>query len=151
MALQDTIAAADAVVLLINAATITEAIGDFSRTFVPEFEPNDLPAPKGLVFPAGQNLTRADRNSDNEDNVIEVGIGRKLTGADAETTDIETQMLTVEEVIAELRKKANKRLTLAGGEVLAFRKLSVTLFVPELFRKHVALSVVRIEYRGFSA
>ena len=154
MALQDTILAADAVVLLINAAItaddIEEDIAPFTRVFVPEFEKDNLAVPKGEVFPAGMDISKADRRSDNEDSVIEIGVGRRMTGADAETTDVETQLLTVQQVKDELRKKENQFLTLDGGDQLQFRKVAITLFVPELFRKGIALSVVQVTYRGFS-
>lgn len=148
MPLQDTIAAADAVVLVINAGTYTEAVADFTRTFVPEFEADELPAATGLVYPSGLNISKATRTSDNEDSVIEIGIGRKLSVGAAEATDIETQLATVEEVKDVIR--AARQLTLASGEILGLRTIELTLFVPELLRKRLAVSVIRVEYRGFS-
>lgn len=149
MALQDTIDAADVVTASINAAiltaAITEAIADFSRVFVPQFDVDELSAPKGEVFPAGMNLARADRRGDSETSVIEIGIGRVLTN---ETTDIETQLLTVNEVKEAIRPI--QFLELTNGDTLQFTKLDLTLFVPELFKSRVCLSIIRVEYRGFS-
>jgi hypothetical protein len=148
MALQDTVDAADVVTAAINAAipTMTEStLAAFSRVFVPEFDADELSAPKGEVFPAGLNVSVADRSSDNEDSVIEIGIGRVLTN---ETTDIETHLLTVEEIKDVIRPI--QRLVLTNGNTLQFLGLEVTLFVPELFKSRVCLSIIRARYRGFS-
>lgn len=148
MAIQNTIDAADAVVALINAAGLTEGI-TFARSFIPEFDPDEMPAPKGIVFPAALELERASRADDAEDSIIEVGIGRKINN---ETTDVVLQLKTVEEVKDVLRDSANNELSgpTDPADVVYFRALSVTLFVPELLRKRVALSIVRVTYRGFS-
>lgn len=149
MTIQNTIDAADAVVVFLNAATLPESI-TFARSFVPEFDPDELanmaePA-KGLVFPSQLELTRASRAEDNEDSIIEIGIGRTL---DDETTAIAAQLLTVEAVKNEVRKSENGVLTLPGdSNVVDLLGLEVVLVVPELLRKRIALSVVRITYRG---
>lgn len=149
MTIQNTIDVADAVVVFLNAATLPESI-TFARSFVPEFDPDELanmaePA-KGLVFPSQLELTRASRAEDNEDSIIEIGIGRTL---DDETTAIAAQLLTVEAVKNEVRKSENGVLTLPGdSNVVDLLGLEVVLVVPELLRKRIALSVVRITYRG---
>ncbi len=150
MSTETTIDAADAVVSLLNAAGLSEGI-TFARTFVPEFDPDDLTSPKGSVFPASIDLGRATRNSDSEDHGIEVGVGRRLAGADAETTDIETQLATVEEVLGVLRSKPNRTISTPDDSTeLLFFSVEARLFIPELLRKRIALSVVRVVYRGFA-
>jgi len=145
-----TVDAADAVVLLVNAAGLTEGTV-FSRSFIPEYDPEDLTAPKGVVFPAGLELARSDRGSDVEDHAIEIGLGRRLQGADAETTDIETHLSSVQEIIAVFRLKVNRIITTpVEAEELLFLAAEVRLFIPELLRKRIALSVVRLTYRGFA-
>jgi hypothetical protein len=148
MPTQTTVDAADEVVSILNAAGLAEGI-TFSRTFVPEFDPDDLSAgPKGSVYPAGLELSRETRAQDREDHGIEIGVGRKIAN---ESTDIETQVNTVEEVVAELRKAANRTIsTAADGDSLKFISIEVRLFIPELLRRRVALSVVRVVYRGWS-
>jgi hypothetical protein len=151
MPIQDTIDTADAVVAFLNDASLSESI-TYARTFIPEFDPSDLanlgaePA-KGLVFPSQLNLERASRVEDSEDNVIEIGIGRVLDNEDA---DIKAQLLTLEDVKNEVRDDSNAVLTLPGdGDEVQFRGVEVVFLVPELLRKRVALSVVRVTYRGF--
>ena len=152
MAVQNTIDLADAVVLILNAAlplggeTIT-----FARTFIPEFDPDDLAnlaePGKGSVFPSQLDLTRASRHDDAEGHVIEIGLGRKI---DNESASVEQQMLTVEAVKNVLRLEANQVLTLpVDGDEVQFLGIEIVLLVPELLRKRVALSVVRVTYRGF--
>jgi hypothetical protein len=147
MAIQTTIDAADAVAALLNGAGLSEPIA-YARTFVPEFEPAELTAPKGLVYPATLSVARVDRSSFSEDNGIEVGIGRTIAN---ETTDVEIHLLTVEEVKDVLLDVDNKKITtpVDGEELTLSGEIEVVLFVPELFRMGVALSVIRIEYRGF--
>ena len=150
MTTQTTIDAADAVVSILNAAGLAEGI-TFSRTFLPEFDPDDLASPKGSVFPASIELGRATRTEDSEDHAIEVGIGRRLTGADAESTDIETQLATVEEVLGVLRAAGNRTISTPDDSTeLLFFSVEARLFIPELLRKRIALSVVRVVYRGFA-
>lgn len=149
MAVQDTIDAADEVAVILNAGTYTEAL-TFARSFIPDFDPDELPdtLPKCVVFPASLELTRASRRDDNEDSVIEVGIGRKLSSAATEDAAIVAQLLAVEEVKNELRDESNQ--TIAGKTDLDefhFTGLTVNLFVPELLRKRIALSVIRVVYR----
>lgn len=151
MAVQNTIDVADAVVQLLNDAqplageTVTAA-----RTFIPEFDPDDLansaePA-KCSVFPSSLELTRASRHDDAEDHVVEIGIARRLEN---ETTDVAKNLETVEAIKNLARDDENKMLTLPGdgGDVL-FLGVEVELVVPDLLRKRVALSVVRCTYRG---
>jgi len=150
MATQTTIDAADAVVSLLNAAGLAEGI-TFSRTFVPEFDPDELSDPKGSVFPASIELGRATRTEDSENHSIEVGVGRRISGADAESTDIETQLATVEEVLGVLRASENRTISTPDDSTgLLFFSAEARLFIPELLRKRVALSVVRVVYRGFA-
>lgn len=151
MPTQDTIEAADAVVVLLNAAGLSEGI-TFARTFIPEFDPDDLanlsePA-KGSVFPSSLELSRASRADDNEDSIIEIGIGRKIDNEDA---DVKLQLATVDEVKNVIRDPDNGELAFVDdpADVVYFRRLEVTLFVPQLLRKRVALSVLRVTYRGF--
>jgi len=155
MALQDTVDAADAVVVILNAVAVPampEAV-TFARTFIPEFEADDLAnlseVAKGVVVPGGFESSPASRVTDTENHIIEVGLGRTL---DNETTDIDAQLLMVESVIRRIRKPAHQVITLPGdGNTLQYIGTEVAaFFVPALLTKRIALSVVRFTYRGFN-
>lgn len=148
MAIQSTIQVADEIAKLLNAASLTESIV-YSRKFVPEFDPEMLAdGPKAVCFPAELALTRASRRGDAEDHACEIGIGRKISG-DGEA-DSATQLATVDEVLLEIRKEENQIITTTEGEELNFISLETKLFVPELLRKRIALSVIKVVYRGFT-
>lgn len=151
MALQDTLDAADAVAaLLIASGDLTESI-TYVFKMIPEFDPKVLAAltepASGQVFPSQLTLERASRVHDSEDHVVEVGIGRLIADEDA---NLRLHITTVEEVKNVIRDEDNQLLTLPGdGNSLSFLGIEVVLFVPELLRKRVALSVVRVTYRGY--
>ncbi len=140
-----TIDAADAIAAVLNGAGLTEGI-TFSRTLFPEFNPENLEEPSGQCFPASIEESRADRSTDQVDHVVEVGIGRKL---DDEEADSETHLETIEEIRDKLKELAREITTPTEGETLLWVGMETTLFVPELLRKRVALSVIRLSYRNW--
>ena len=143
MPVQDTIDAADMVVSELNGAGLTVG-GIFGRTFFPSFDPDDMGGdPSGQVFPAGLGLARASRRTDEEELTVEVGLGRVLSDENADTA---AQLRDVEEINAALRGAEDWELPDSGEEV-QFLRLESTLFVPDLLRKSVALSVVTITFR----
>jgi len=148
MAIQDTIDAADAVVVLLNAATLPESI-TFERTFIPEFDPRDMGAdPVGVVVPASIDINIASRVTDSEDNIIEIGLGRVVANFNAAVV---SHLETVEAIKREIRGQDNQSLTMPGdGGTVQFTGVEVVLFVPELVQQSIALSVVRVTYRGFA-
>jgi hypothetical protein len=151
MAIQDTIEAADAVVAILNTLVPTEGAITFERTFIPEYDPSVLaelvePA-RGLVFPAAVDLEFASRSTDAEDHIVEVGLARLLDDEEADTV---TQLQTLEEMKREIRDSDNQVLTGADGNEFQLKGIAIVLFVPASLRKRVALSVLRLTYRGFA-
>ncbi len=141
MPVQQTIDTADAVVSLINAAAIGVT---FSRVFVPEFEVDDLPAPKGIVVPSGLTVEAASRTTDYDDHTIEIGLGRRL---EDEAVDTAAHLLTFEAVLSVIR--GTRQLTTADGDVVTLKgAVEVRLYDPEHVRKRIVLSVIRATYRG---
>lgn len=142
---QRTVAAAIALADLLNSHGNAEGIV-FATTFIPEFDPDKLPAPKGLIFPAGVTIEKTARRGHTEDNSIQIGIGRKISNED---TDPKRQVKTVEEIVDIIKAEENRVLTVGDSEV-TYLSIEVALFIPEQLRKRVALSVISYVFRGFS-
>jgi len=148
LVIQDTIQLADEIAKVLNAAGLDEGIV-YSRKFVPEFDPEMLAdGPKAVCFPSDLVLTRASRRGDAEDHSCEVGIARKIDG-DGEA-DTEKQLATVDEILETLREFSQQTIETTEGEELNFLGLETKLFVPEQLRKRVALSVIKVVYRGYT-
>lgn len=143
--LQRTVTVAVALADLLNSEGNAESI-TFTTTFIPEFEPDNLPVPKALVFPAGIGITKTARRGHTEDHAVEIGIGRKIANEDA---NVRTHVKTVEEVIDTLKAQHNQVITV-GGDQVSYLSIDTVLFVPERLRQRIALSVIRYTYRGFS-
>jgi len=145
MPVQQTLDTADAVVSLINAAGLTEGI-IFARVFVPEFEADELTSPKGVVVASSMEIENASRTTDHDDHSIEIGIGRRLSN---EAADMATHLLTLEEVLGVIRDRDNAALTVSDGEIVRLKgAVQVRLYDPAHVVKRVALSVLRVIYRG---
>lgn len=143
MPVQKTIDIADALVTLVNAAAIGVT---FSRAFVPEFDADDLAAPKGVVVPRSITIEPGSRTTDFDDHSIEIGIGRRISSEDA---DMKAGLLVFEALVDVIRAGANKSLTTSDGDTVCRRgTVEVRLYDPEHVRKRVSLSVLRVTYRG---
>lgn len=142
---QRTVAVAVVLADLLNSHGTAEGV-TFTVTLMPEFEADNLPAPKALVFPAGLLIESTARTGLTEDHSVEIGIGRKVVDGEE---DGKTHVKLVEEVIDILKRKEYRVLEVMGEKVYR-RSIESVLFIPEKLRKRIALGVVRWTYREFT-